>query len=84
MPEAYRCPNCKTNRSRFNVIEQVPHYVRIDPDTGEWIAEYEDESELVSYHLAYNGPNVRVQCAVCGLLAEEEMFIKRAQKQKPF
>lgn len=70
----YRCPNCKTNRSRFNLIQQVPHSVKMDPQTGMVIHEYGD-GELEPFHLQYKGPEVKVQCAACGLIEDERTFI---------
>ena len=34
MAEAYLCPNCKTNRTRFNLIKQEPEIVKLDSHTG--------------------------------------------------
>ncbi len=65
MSTPYRCPNCKTNRSRFNIIEQSVHSVKLDPNSGDVVQEY-DASELDPFHLPYNGPAYRVQCAACG------------------
>lgn len=77
MPNPYLCPNCKTNRSRFNIIEQVVKHVKVDPQSGEIINEY-DSSELQPYHLHYNGPQYKIQCASCGLIEDEMTFIKHA------
>lgn len=78
MPSPYLCPNCKTNRSRFNMIEQVVKYVKLNPNSGEIVNEY-DENELQPYHLSYNGPQYKIQCASCGLIEDELTFIKHAQ-----
>ena len=74
MSHPYCCPNCKTNRSRFNVIEQTPIYVKLDPHSGTIIQMYADD-ELEAYHLPYRGPGIRVQCASCGLIEDEKTFI---------
>lgn len=81
MTSPYLCPNCKTNRSRFNIIEQVPKSVKLDPQSGEVLTEYSSEA-LDAFHLPYKGPSYKVQCATCGLVEEERSFIKRAEYQK--
>lgn len=75
MTVPYRCPNCKTNRSRFNLIQQIPRSVKKDPQTGNIIEEYTQE-ELSPFHTPYSGPELKVQCAACGLIEDEKTFIK--------
>ncbi|MFS0863251.1 DNA alkylation repair protein [Fredinandcohnia sp. 179-A 10B2 NHS] len=78
MSEPYLCPNCKSNRTRFNIIEQVAKAVKVDPQNGEIIQEYTDN--LDPFHVPYRGPEYKVQCGVCGLIEDERLFVKRAQK----
>jgi hypothetical protein len=75
MTTPYRCPNCKTNKSRFNLIQQVPQSVKMDPHTGSIVETYTPE-ELSPFHMAYKGPEIKVQCAACGLVEDEKTFIK--------
>jgi len=85
LPDPYLCPNCKTNKTRFNLIEQVATPVRLDPNTGSIVENFADRSPD-PFHLPYRGPELKVQCAVCGVIDDEIAFIKRAQsmgKQMP-
>lgn len=74
MSTPYCCPNCKTNRSRFNIIKQESHSVKMDPRTGDIVEEYTNDG-LSPFHIPYSGPPYRVQCASCGLIENERMFI---------
>lgn len=80
MSTPYCCPNCKTNRSRFNIIKQVPQSVKLDPQSGDILEEYASEN-LSPFHMAYRGPEYKVQCAACGLVEDERTFIKFGEKK---
>ncbi|MFC0524613.1 DNA alkylation repair protein [Pontibacillus salicampi] len=81
MSAPYLCPGCKTNRTRFNIIEQVAKSVKKNPQTGEVLEEYAEEI-ISPMHLQYKGPDVRIQCAACGIIEDEISFIKRAEYNK--
>ncbi|MFX3625376.1 MAG: DNA alkylation repair protein [Ectobacillus sp.] len=78
--EPMLCPSCKTNRTRFNMIEQNARPVKVDPQTGDIQEEYSGET-AGPFHLLYHGPSYKVQCATCGLIENPEMFIKMAQSR---
>lgn len=80
MTSKYCCPNCKTNRSRFNIIDQIAHAVRLDPQSGETIEQFASMEDAGPFHTSYNGPSRRIQCGSCGLIEDEYTFIKFGEK----
>lgn len=80
MEEPYLCPNCRTNRTWFNKIEQSDTSVKKDPETGEVVEQFLDGG-LPPFAFPYHGPEYKVQCGICGVIGEEEMFIQTARNQ---
>jgi uncharacterized Zn finger protein len=70
----YACPSCKA-KSRFNLLKQDVTPVKFDMQTGE----AQELDQLDAFHLPYRGPEMRVQCASCGLVEDEERFLKTAE-----
>lgn len=81
MSHPFMCPTCKSNRMRFTVIEQIPRYVRLDPQTGQIVAELAPE-QLDTFHQPYKGDSFKIQCGVCGTIESEERFVKMAEHYK--
>ena len=77
------CPKCKTNRSRFNFLEQTPEPVRCDPFTGEVVSNSIEEFQNNPLHIQYNGPEYLIQCGVCGNLESGYRFKKMAESYPP-
>lgn len=78
MSGPYLCPNCGTNRIRFNIIEQTAKPVKMDKESGEIIEEYSNQA-LDPFHIPYRGPSYKVQCGVCGLIEDEIRFENTAK-----
>ncbi|GEB31537.1 MULTISPECIES: hypothetical protein [Brevibacillus] len=78
MTKPMLCPTCKSNRMRFTIIEQVPRYMRLDPQTGEVVQQLSSE-ELDIFHQPYKGDSYMIQCGVCGTTESEERFVKMAE-----
>nr|WP_027415962.1 hypothetical protein [Aneurinibacillus terranovensis] len=76
MISPYFCPSCR-NRTRFTVIEQVPHYIKIDPGSGEIMEKYAEDLEL--FQVRYTGSPQRIQCGACGMIDDDKIFMKMAQ-----
>ncbi|MBD1371925.1 DNA alkylation repair protein [Hazenella sp. IB182357] len=77
MSDPYLCPACGTNRSRFNLIQQVVQPVKKDAQTGDVVSEVSLSDPL---QFKYKGDPYRVQCGICGVIESEEQFIRQAQR----
>ena len=51
--EPMLCPSCKTNRTRFNILEQQVKPVKLNPQTGQVEEEYTNET-MNAFHMAYH------------------------------
>ncbi|NBJ71427.1 MULTISPECIES: DNA alkylation repair protein [Clostridia] len=80
MQTPYCCPNCKTNKTRFNRIDQVAHPIKLNAQTGEIVESYE-ANQVEAFHMKYQGPDYKIQCAACGVIEDEKTFIHFAQYQ---
>ncbi|WP_047153814.1 hypothetical protein [Aneurinibacillus tyrosinisolvens] len=78
MNTPYLCPSCKSNRTRFAIVDQAPVYVKLNPESGEAVQYYEQD-ELDLFHMPYRGSVRRVQCGVCGLIEDEQTFVTMAR-----
>ncbi|MGM9987996.1 MAG: DNA alkylation repair protein [Bacillaceae bacterium] len=76
--EKMLCPACKTNRMRFYIIDQEPKAVKLNPQTGDVEEEFTADN-VDPFFVAYKGPTYKVQCGVCGLIENPELFEKAAQ-----
>ncbi len=73
----YACPNCSA-KSRFNRIDQIATPIKLDVQTGD----VQELTQLDPFHLPYNGPTIRIQCATCGLIEDELRFLKMAESSR--
>ncbi|HLR09343.1 MAG TPA: hypothetical protein VK136_08825 [Bacillota bacterium] len=52
--------------------------MKLDPKNGDILNDY-TEDVIPIFHTRYTGPEYRIQCGVCGLVEEEQTFIKFAK-----
>lgn len=73
------CPRCKTNKSRFYLIEQNPKAVKLNAASG--VVENEDyvTSGLDPFFVPYRGPEYLIQCGVCGVIEQSITFEKAGE-----
>ena len=61
--EPMLCPSCKTNRTRFNILEQQVKPVKLNPQTGQVEEEYTNET-MNAFHMAYHTYLPRPMCCM--------------------
>jgi predicted Zn-ribbon and HTH transcriptional regulator len=69
----YFCPNCRSNRVKFNVVTMYSQSFMKDAMTG--MISGTDEAMQVSE------PEPNIQCRVCGFTGNELRFIKQAERE---
>ncbi len=69
----YFCPNCRSNRVKFNVVTTYSQSFMKDAITGS-VTVQEDPLQI-----AESEPNI--QCRVCGFTGNELRFVKQAERE---
>lgn len=69
----YFCPNCRSNRVKFNVISKTSTRIQKDAISGEVMSM--DEPQAVS------DQEETIQCLVCSFIGNELRFIKQAERE---
>ncbi|MFC5448324.1 hypothetical protein [Paenibacillus aestuarii] len=69
----YFCPNCRSNRVKFNVITSYAQSFMKDALTGN-IVEFKDPNPIPE-------PEATIQCLVCSFTGNEMRFIKQAERE---
>lgn len=69
----YFCPNCRSNRVKFNVVTMYSQSFMKDALTG--VISVADDAQQV----AEQEPNI--QCRVCGFTGNELRFIRQAERE---
>ncbi|WP_438446818.1 hypothetical protein [Gorillibacterium sp. sgz5001074] len=69
----YFCPNCRSNRVKFNMVTMYSQPFLKDAVTG--MVDSTDEPVAVDEQ----EPNI--QCRVCGFTGNEMRFIKQAERE---
>ncbi len=52
--------------------------MKMDAQTGEIVETYET-NQVETFHIMYQGPKFKIQCAACGVIEDETTFIQYAQ-----
>lgn len=76
--DAYLCPICQTNRTRFALIYKFVQEVQLDPHTGRVVYE---ANELESPLRPDGRLDIDVRCLECDYVGSEMTFIKTRQRE---
>ncbi|AHD05978.1 hypothetical protein ABNB59_07195 [Paenibacillus larvae] len=71
--QPYFCPNCRSNRVKFNVITSYLQKFLKDAVSGE-IREFHDPEQIPE-------EEPMIQCQVCQFTGNEQRFVKQAERQ---
>lgn len=74
------CPRCKSNRTRFNKIEQHSVPMKLDAISGHELEDYNTNQD--PFYKPYTGSEYLIQCVTCGNV-EEELVYQRAAEMNP-
>ncbi|OAS15022.1 hypothetical protein [Paenibacillus oryzisoli] len=69
----YFCPNCRSNRVKFNVITSYSQSFLKDALSGS-ITEFHDPGVIPE-------PEPTIQCLICNFSGNEMRFIKQAERE---
>ncbi len=69
----YFCPNCRSNRIKFNVISNFSRSILKDAVSGAVVEESEAQQ------MAQSEPEI--QCRVCGFIGNEMRFVRQAERE---
>ena len=72
--EPMLCPSCKTNRTRFNILEQQVKPVKLNPQTGQVEEEYTNET-MNAFHMAYHNLHTVSNALYVGLLKTQNNLL---------
>jgi hypothetical protein len=68
----YYCPNCRSNRTKFKLIESYAQQFMKDAVTGE-VKDLQDPVKIEE-------SEATVSCLVCGFTGNEMRFVKQAER----
>lgn len=69
----YFCPNCRSNRVKFNLLKRTKSSFMKDALNGE-ISQIEDP-------VLIEDPEPFIECRVCGFEGNEQRFVRQAERE---